>query len=76
MKTKSIYVYVAFFIIFVAACFLWMLRNDTFTEKATHIQYRDKDIERRLGITLEEYVKKNQSLIYNLMEMKEITTVF
>ncbi|OOV17535.1 hypothetical protein [Flavobacterium sp. LM4] len=57
MKTKSFYIYGAFFMIFVAACFLWMLRNNTFAEKATHIDYRDKDIEKRLGFTLEEYVK-------------------
>jgi hypothetical protein len=57
MKIKSYYIYGAFLIIFVAACFLWMIRNDIFSEKATYIGYRDKDIEKQFGYTLEEYVK-------------------
>lgn len=57
MKIKTYYIYGAFLIIFVAACFLWMIRNDIFSEKATYIGYRDKDIEKQFGYTLEEYVK-------------------
>ena len=57
MKTKYFYIYGAFFVIFIAACFLWMIRNDAFAEKATTIDYRDKDLEKKLGINLEEYVK-------------------
>jgi hypothetical protein len=57
MKIKPFYFYSAFLIIFIAACLLWMIRNSTFEEKATHIYYRDKDLEKGLPFTLEEYVK-------------------
>ncbi|MBF4516338.1 hypothetical protein IRZ71_08290 [Flavobacterium sp. ANB] len=66
MKTKIFYIYGVFFIIFVAACFLWMIRNDTFAEKATYISYRDKDIEKELGYTLEEYVKTKSIITLQL----------
>ena len=66
MKTKPYYIYGAFFIIFVAVCFLWMIRNDTFAEKATHIYYRDKDIEKQFGLTLEEYEKTKSITILQL----------
>lgn len=57
MKLKPFYVYGAFLIIFTSVCILWILRNDAFKERATRIDYRDKDIEKRLGYSLEEYIK-------------------
>jgi hypothetical protein len=57
MKTKPFYIYGTFFIIFISACILWLLRNDAFEEKATYINYRDKDLEKRLGFSLEKYLK-------------------
>lgn len=66
MKTKPYYIFGAFFIIFVAACFLWMIRNDTFAEKATHIYYIDKDFEKRTGYTLEDHVKTKSIITMQL----------
>ncbi|MEP7169251.1 MAG: hypothetical protein ABI855_07755 [Bacteroidota bacterium] len=57
MKTKPFYIYGAFFIIFISASFLWMMRNYMFEEKVTYIGYRDKELEKSLGYSLEEYVK-------------------
>ena len=57
MKTKSFYILGVFVIIFISACFLWILRNSMFKQEATYIQYRDKEVEKQLGYKLEEYVK-------------------
>ncbi|SFD62164.1 hypothetical protein [Flavobacterium phragmitis] len=57
MKQKPFYIISIFLIIFIVSCFLWMIRNNTFTEKATYIGYRDKDIEKKLGYNLEDYLK-------------------
>jgi hypothetical protein len=66
MRTKPYHIYGAFFIIFVAACFLWMIKNDAFSEKATFIAYRDKDIEKQLGFSFEEYVKTKSIITMQL----------
>lgn len=57
MKPKPFYIYRAFFIIFISACFLLMIRKDAFKERATYIGYRDKDLEKQIGTSLEEYLK-------------------
>lgn len=57
MKPKPFYFYSAFAIIFISACLLWILSNRTFSQRATTIFYRDKEVEKTLGYTLEEYLK-------------------
>ncbi|RZJ53371.1 MAG: hypothetical protein EOO44_08695 [Flavobacterium sp.] len=66
MKPKPFYIYGAFFIVFISACLLWMIKNDSFKEDATYIGYRDKDIEKTLGITLEEYIKTKSIVSFEL----------
>ena len=66
MKAKPFYIYGAFLIVFVAACFLWMIKNDAFSEKATFMAYRDKDIEKQLGFSFEEYAKTKSIITMQL----------
>lgn len=71
MKLKPFYFYSAFLIIFISACLLWMLRNDTFEQKVTKIDYRDKDDEKVLGFSLEEYIKTKSVISLKLIGNKK-----
>lgn len=71
MKIKPFYFYSVFLIIFISACFLWMLKTNTFREDATQIMYRDKDFEKKTGVTLEEYVKRKSIVSLKLIGNKK-----
>ncbi|MCM0666208.1 hypothetical protein [Flavobacterium tyrosinilyticum] len=66
MKIKPFYIYGTFLVVFIASCFLWMIKNNIFREEATYIQYRDKDIEKILGYNLEEYIKTKSIVSFEL----------
>ncbi|AYN03077.1 hypothetical protein [Flavobacterium sp. 140616W15] len=67
MKIKPFYLYSVVLIIFISVCLLWAIRNNTFEEKATVISYRDKDVEKELSYSLEEYVKTKSIISLKLI---------
>lgn len=66
MKTKSFYILGIFLTLFISASILWMLKNDVFKQKATYIEYRDKELEQRLGYNLDEYLKTKSIFLLQL----------
>jgi hypothetical protein len=71
MKIKPFYLYSVVLIIFISVCLLWVIRNNTFEEKATVISYRDKDVEKRFSYNLEEYLKTKSIISLKLIGNKE-----
>ena len=71
MKIRQLYYFWTFIIIFICLSALWILKNDSFKTYGMEIGYRDKNLEKRLGYSLEEYLKSKSITSYNLNGSKE-----
>lgn len=66
MKISQFNYFWLLIIIFTCVSILWFLKKDAFKTYGIEIGYRDKNIEKRLGYTLEEYLKSKSITSFNL----------